>query len=334
MTLGIMPRLQASGADMSRVFFVGEVKEGEEARAFDPARDAEALRAAIAEVGNVKLILVDPIVSAVSGDSHKNSEVRRALQPLANLAATVDAALIGITHFTKGTAGREPIDRINGSIAFGALARVVIVAARESSGDDGSTGRRILARAKSNIGPDDGGFAYDLIQEPLSGDPHIIASIARFGERIEGTARQILAVAETQPEDGGAKSSAEAFLADFLAHGPKTIREIRAAGEAHGISWRTMERAKASLGVRAIKTDFKAGWSWGLDEERHQDRQVSPHQKTRRPSDLLAAFVNNQWVTRDEGRQDDAMTAKTANSHGVGAVGGLRAGYDGEEVEF
>ena len=31
-------------------------------------------------------------------------------------------ALLGITHFSKGTSGRDPTERITGSLAFGALA--------------------------------------------------------------------------------------------------------------------------------------------------------------------------------------------------------------------
>jgi hypothetical protein len=52
---------------------------------------------------------------------------------------------------------------VTGSIAFAALARVVLVAAKvtSDSGDE-MEARRVLMRAKSNIGPDDGGFAYAL----------------------------------------------------------------------------------------------------------------------------------------------------------------------------
>ena len=41
-----------------------------------------------------------------------------------------------------------------------AVARVVLVAARVK-GEDGAD-KRILARSKSNIGPDNGGFEYHL----------------------------------------------------------------------------------------------------------------------------------------------------------------------------
>ncbi|WGJ13746.1 hypothetical protein QEV83_13785 [Methylocapsa sp. D3K7] len=138
----------------------------------------------------------------MAGDSHKNGETRRSLQPLVDLASDVKATLLGVTHFSKGTSGREPIERITGSIAFAALARVVMVAAKEPAAEDGTAGRRILARAKSNIGPDEGGFAYSLELVPMPGDATIEASVAVWGERIDGTARDMLAVAESS-DDGG-----------------------------------------------------------------------------------------------------------------------------------
>lgn len=46
--------------------------------------------------------------------------------PLVELAQAKDAALIGITHYSKGTQGREPLERVCGSLAFGALARIVM----------------------------------------------------------------------------------------------------------------------------------------------------------------------------------------------------------------
>src|ERR1700724_2490286 len=131
-----------------------------ERRDFHPTKDIRALEASIETAWGASLIIVDPIVSATAADSHKNSETRRGLQPLVDMAAKLDAALLGITHFTKGSEGRSPIDRVTGSVAFGALARVVMVAAKQQDGDDGKSAPRVLMRAKSNIGPDEGGFAY------------------------------------------------------------------------------------------------------------------------------------------------------------------------------
>ena len=111
------------------------------------------------------MLIVDPVVSAVAGDSHNNTEVRRALQPLVDLANRIGAAVIGISHFSKGGQGSDPASRVIGSIAFTAVARVVLVAAKVK-GDDGEQ-RRIFARSKSNIGSDAGGFEYEINQQEI-----------------------------------------------------------------------------------------------------------------------------------------------------------------------
>ena len=90
-----------------------------------------------------------------------------------------------MTHFTKGTEGRSPIDRVTGSLAFGASAEFVMVAAKKQDEDD-KPGVRIFMRAKSNVGPDEGGFEYELQQAALYSNPDIVASHVVFGEAIEG----------------------------------------------------------------------------------------------------------------------------------------------------
>ncbi len=72
----LVPRLRAMNADMERIFFVGTVQVGGESRAFDPATDLPALAHKLLSIGGARLLIVDPIVSAVSGDSHKNAETR------------------------------------------------------------------------------------------------------------------------------------------------------------------------------------------------------------------------------------------------------------------
>jgi putative DNA primase/helicase len=268
----LIPRLLLMGADLSRVFFVGDVLEGGDRRAFDPAHDIEPLRRKLADIGNVRLLIVDPLVSAVSGDSHKNAEVRRGLQPLADLARTARCAVLGITHFTKGTTGREPVERLNGSIAFGALARIVMVAAkRKDEGEDGRT-VRVLCRAKSNLGPDDGGFEYDLHQAELRTHPGVFSTAVTWGSAIEGAARELLAEAEADPDDvGGTLEEAKRFLADLLADGPLPVKAIKADADGAGFSWATIRRAQKALGIEARKEGGAFGgkgavWKWYLPQ--------------------------------------------------------------------
>jgi len=262
----LIPRLALSGADLSRVYFIGDVREGNERRSFDPARDMEPLRRKLIEIGDVRLLIVDPVVSAVAGDSHKNAEVRRGLQPLADLAASMRCALLGITHFSKGTGGRDPVERLTGSLAFGALARVVLVAAKhQEEGEDGRT-VRLFCRAKSNIGPDDGGFEYDLHQAELKTHPGIFASSVLWGEAVEGAARELLATADATCDDGegGTLADAKRFLADLLADGPMRAGEVFKDADQAGYSKRSIQRAANAIKVERHKDGMKGGWQWRL----------------------------------------------------------------------
>ncbi len=211
------------------------------------------------EIGNVKLLIVDPIVSAVQGDSHKNTEVRRALQPFVDLAAGLGAAVLGISHFSKGGAGSDPATRVVGSIAFTAVARVVLVAAKVALKDGND--RRVLARAKSNIGSDQDGFEYNIHQsQPL---PGIEASHVVWGTRVEGSARDLLA----EPEGGdglrsSALSQAQDFLVVLLKEGPCPTKYVEEQAKAAGISWRTVRRASEALEVQKKKVIDR--WYWEM----------------------------------------------------------------------
>jgi putative DNA primase/helicase len=266
-----VPRLLAAGADLSRIKIVGDVRENGERYPFDPARDVDKLAAAAATVGNVALLIVDPLVSAVGGDSHKNAEVRRGLAPLVDLAAKLGAALIGITHYSKGTQGRDPLERVTGSVAFGALARVVFGTVRqESEGNEENTPRTMmLARAKSNIGPDGGGFTYAFEQVEVPGHAGLTASRITWGSAVEGTARELLADAEPQDEHG---SDAASFLREVLTGGSVATNGIFADAKGAGFSVDQMKRAKRKIGAVAFKDGMKGAWYWRLpnDEERDE----------------------------------------------------------------
>ncbi|SAL66180.1 TOPRIM domain-containing protein [Caballeronia cordobensis] len=269
----LVPRLILAGADLNRVHFVCNVKSADgELMPFDPARDMPLLSEQIAEIGGARLLLVDPVLSAVSGDAHRANDVRRNLQPLVDLAAAHGCAVIGISHFSKGTQGRTPVERVLGSQAFGALARMVLVTAKDEGAE-----RRILARAKSNVAPDDGGFAYRL--ERREALPGIVSNCVEWGERIEGSAREILNEVERDPDMGGEfteRDEAAAFLRSLLSDGPLAAKQIESDARGAGHAWRTIERAKRDMDIEARKIGQK--WVWALPSEDRQpdaeDRQA------------------------------------------------------------
>jgi putative DNA primase/helicase len=282
----LLPRLVAAGADRSRVFFVDGMRSGNAVRPFDPSIDMRILKEAIEQIGNVRLIVIDPVSTAVAGDSHKNTEVRRGLQPLVDLAGSINAALLGITHLSKGGQGSDPALRVIGSIAFTAVARVVLVAARVK-GEEGQD-RRILARAKSNIGPDSGGFEYSL--EQVEALPGIDASCIKWGNRVEGSAQDLL-TDPAEGDDGIDQADAVSLLkaeltADSWTDTMLATQPLKDAGFTKKQIW----SASKKLSVTRKKGGMNAGWYWrlpggtdpalpGEDSKSLEDSEHSPFEK-------------------------------------------------------
>jgi putative DNA primase/helicase len=277
----LVPRLTAMGANLNNIGFVGDKSTLEGREPFDPARDMRALMRAVAGAGEIKLLIVDPIVSAVAGDSHKNAEVRRGLQPLLDAGQKLDAAVLGISHFSKGTAGRDVTERVTGSLAFGALARVVLAAAKRADADGSG---RILARAKSNIGPDGGGFAYDLVPGTITDRPDIEVHVLRWGDPIEGSARDLLASAEdTESSERSATDEAQSWLIELLAAGPIKASEAQKEARHAGIADKPLRTARERLQIKPYRREFSGGWWWALpapqDAQGAQDAQVARTEK-------------------------------------------------------
>lgn len=271
----IGPRVAAAGGDPNRVVLVEGTQTGNgEVDYFDPARDMALLIEAAREIPDLKLVIIDPVVSVVDGDSYKNAEVRRALQPLVNLAAECGAAIVGITHFTKGTQGKDPVERITGSIAFAAIARIVWGAVKGETEDD----PRLFVRMASNIGKGGDGFQYTLCEAPVPGYGFKAQTI-QFDQLLEGSAAKLI----NDYESGGEKSElrqAMAWLKRKLADsGGMTVPQVMSAARADGHAWRTVERARQKMGD-AIKSRPTAGgdgrtYEWSLDPL-HAFREVAP----------------------------------------------------------
>lgn len=260
----LVPRLIAAGADLRRVHFVASMTDERGPRPFDPATDTGALADHLAGMDPAPMLLiVDPLVSAVAGDSHKNAEVRRCLQPLVELAQLRGVAVLGISHFSKGTQGRDPTERVTGSLAFGALARVVLATAKLPNEQGGG---RILVRAKSNLGPDSGGFGYDLEPLELPGYPGICTTRVLWGAALDGSAWDLLSQADTQtdPEAQTAIDDAKGFLLAMLADGPVPAKQVQGEAKEAGHAERTLRRARAALGVEARKESMAGQWLWEL----------------------------------------------------------------------
>jgi hypothetical protein len=166
----VVPRLLAAGADLDRIEIVSMVvASGNRDRMFNLGTDLELLREKIAEVGDVKLVLIDPI-SAYLGtgkiDSFRTTDVRAVLGPLVDLANELGVAFVGIMHFNKKMDVTNALLRISDSLAFGAAARHVYAVV-----DDAENKRKLLVRGKNNLAPATKALAYSFSVCEVGRDP-------------------------------------------------------------------------------------------------------------------------------------------------------------------
>ncbi len=294
----IRPRLEAAGADLSRVYVLDAVREtngrGEvQARAFNLATDISRLGALLADkLRDVALIVIDPISAYLGGaDSHNNAEVRALLAPLAEMAARHGVAVVCVSHLNK-SAGSEALLRVQGSIAFGAAARAVWGVAR----DKDNAARRLFLPLKNNLGNDLTGLAFAVEGYRLPGGIET-SRVVWEAAAVTVTVEEAFAP-EANREDYTAIEDAKLFLANLLADGPVPALRVKAAADGAGYALATIRRAQKALSVEAVKGGLKEGWTWQLppkvlkNPEGAQANNVSAFGKNERlrQSEPLAAF--------------------------------------------
>lgn len=257
----LRPRLEAASADLTKIIFVGDSGKSR----FNPASDMHLLLQSIPKESAPQLFIIDPLVAAVKGDSHKNSETRSSLQPLVDFAEHTGCAVLGITHLSKGTLGMDPSERINGSIAFAALSRSVLITSSGPITENG-TRKSILVRSKSNYGLTGGGFSYEILDCNLQGEREIATSKTLWGEALKGDAKTLMSSLEGygKPTAPGALEEAKEFLLAELDGEPVSQQILQSTAKDHGVSLGTLRRAKSDLKVASKK--IAGCWYWSLPE--------------------------------------------------------------------
>jgi putative DNA primase/helicase len=300
----IRPRLEAAGADLSRVFIIDAVVDGTSAnggvirRGFNLKSDLSRLGAMLGEIGGAALIIIDPITAYLgTTDSHKNAEIRALLSPLAELAAKQGAAVVCVSHFNKNGNG-VALMRVTGSLAFVAAARAAFVVARDPDHED----RRLFLPLKNNLGNDQIGLAFTV--EPVqleSAQGSIETSHVLWESGTVTISADEAMTPQVYGEERGELEDAKDLLRGLLADGAVSSKQIRMDAEGAGHAWRTIQRAQKALGVIAFKDGMKGGWLWRLDTySRPEDRQ-----------DIPKSATPGEWQS----------------SHSSGEVGGLRIGH-------
>jgi len=248
----IVPRFLAAGGDPKMAKIIGS-----EHPLVIPD-DVDRLERAVRQAG-ARFVAVDPVMSFLADNVNTNSDqqVRRALQPLVDMAERTGAAVVLCRHLNK-SGGGVTIYRGQGSIGFIGIARSGLMAGEHPDRE----GEFILAGAKGNLSEKPDSLAYRIVGAATA-DGIPTARIEYLG-RTEVSADQMNNAAHD--EERGARSEAKEFLRDVLRAGPVPSKQIKKEANEADISWRTVERAKTDLKVQTYKDGESGRWMWTLPE--------------------------------------------------------------------
>jgi hypothetical protein len=243
------PRLDAAGADVSRIYTMLKVLSLD--------TDLAVLDRALTD--RARLLVIDPITACLGRiDSHKNAEVRGALAPLAMLAARRGVAVVAIHHLNKSTTG-PALYRAAGSLAFAAAARAVWLV----SSDREDKRRRLFLPVKNNLAEALTGLAYRI-----EGDAaREVGRIVWESRPIELSADDALAILSPEErEQRHAREEAKEWLLETLGKEAIWTKDLQTLAKENGHSWQTVRRALRDIDAQKRKRGGgkDAKWYWRL----------------------------------------------------------------------
>jgi putative DNA primase/helicase len=272
----IVPRLIAAGANRDRIHIVAAATkpDGTGRKTFSLKTDVDLLERKAAEIGTVRLIIIDPISAYMGGaDGNGNVETREVLEPLAEMANRLGIAVVAVTHLNKGGAGGQTaLNRFAGSIAFVAAARSAYLIIEDPEDEH----RRLFLEAKNNLGPKSRGLAF-RVEQRLVDDDIPASNISWETDPVMASVDEALSASENRGTNEGrtGKDDAADLLRAVLAGAPMPVLEIEQEARAAGLLGadapisqnKAFRSARALLGVTSYRTGGAAGsgkWVWEL----------------------------------------------------------------------
>jgi len=255
----IRPRLEAAEAMLDSVRIIkAAVDETGRRRTFSLQRDLDALDALLSTMTFPRYLMIDPVTSYLGEiDSHRTTDVRAALEPLATFASERRIAVMAITHPPKASQANA-INNFTGSLAFVAAPRLAFVAVKEPNTD-----RKLLLPVKNNIGALVQGRGYYISTKQISNG--IIAPCILWDDApVDVTANEAIFEASQADKPIKKRDAACEFLKAILSAGPRDSEEVKSAAGKSDISEITLRRARERLGVVYGHAGFPARTTWAL----------------------------------------------------------------------
>jgi hypothetical protein len=256
--IDLLPRLVAAGAVIERCFCIEE-----HIRLPD---DIDELRLLARQIGNVGLLVVDPVANHI-GDKSSNSdtEVRHAIAPLNLLADDLGCLLIGVRHPGKDRS-RGALASILGSTAWVDTPRAVVMVAVD---DEDELVRHIQVVA-GNRSLNGSAQAFRIEAVGVEGLTEPITRAVALGE----SAKSVEDLVGTSPQSTTrvAAELVQGVILGALATGEKSRRYLdEACSDELGVKPDSVYQSglkplREAGRIRARKDGLNGAWQWRIEE--------------------------------------------------------------------
>jgi archaellum biogenesis ATPase FlaH len=251
----IRPRLWVADADLDRVHM--PVMKQTRSRKF--YRHMESLDKGVAllereirEIGDVKLVFIDPIMSFVgTAGAYPPHKVRELMNPISELAMRHKIAIVCTLHMSKDKSKRGN-ERMLGSGSFVQVARskLFVVA------PDANSSKRLLISERSNISSErNNAVEFALVKNETD---HPAVEWGRDLEDIDSD--KLNKLLDGKVSHVGKRAQAADVLREALEEGPVTAKNIERLAKDAGIGMNTFEAAKKDIGARSVRRDNIFWW--------------------------------------------------------------------------
>jgi hypothetical protein len=204
------------------------------------------------------MIVIDPLSEFTDDgvDLNKTGQSRRVIKALTQIAREFRLVILLIHHLNKATSDKRQsaLHRGAGSVSgIAGAARSVLMAAHDPT----QPTRAVLASVKHNLSARPDSLSYEIESATVTeAGTTFTTSRLTWGERSALRADDLAAPPSTNGD--GVREEAEAFLREFLAEGPRSVRDIQHECKQRGISFDGAVR-RASTGLRVRKRWNTAG---------------------------------------------------------------------------
>jgi hypothetical protein len=258
--IDIKPRIVAAGGDPARVLVI---KEGW----VQLPRDVDEIRRAIGELGEVGMLVIDPVGNHITGkNSNSDTDIRDAIAPLNRIADEHECMVFGVRHLSEKECTRGVLAAILGASAWVHVPRTVLAIAKD---DEDAQVAHVQCVIGNRLPPDTPGRMFRIEGLLLPELENEVTRAFWIGDSSKDVEAMLAVTNKKEPSKSGAARELILDILENEGEQESDALDARVAREA-GITAKTVQNLRSQLGKDgagliksiAVKDEFGQVEEW------------------------------------------------------------------------